>query len=674
MKPQPATNRPDDAPDRVASAPPSTNDLLDAVMGSAVDGIIVIDDSDHIEQVNVAVGRMFGYPTADVVGRHLGMLVSLDYEQERFVVESGASYPNTADMIGHHSGGTPFPVQFHLSEVRSGGRMLRVCVLRDRSELELAEQSLKETTERFQLRVLELEDDRDRTQQQTADLVQLADELAIAREQAETATERAEENLARIDAIVGTVAEGIVTCDEGGLIDSINPAAECLFGYKHGEAKGRSLATLIPGLDAAALAAQVEPAEGDTAAELDSLERVCLCKCGTETPIEISVGEMWIRGKRMFTCAVHDVSKRKETEKIIREMALYDPLTGLANRNLFHRSLEIAVATAERGGNRMAMVLLDLDKFKQVNDHFGHPVGDALLTEVARLLEDTVRPSDTVARLGGDEFAIILPDLKETNPVGTIAQRVIDKLSEPMTIEGCLVKTGTSIGIAFYPDDETAVEELMRKADLALYQAKSNGRGTYQLYDDAMHTEVRKHKSLVNDLRLAVVRDEFEAHYHPQFDLATGTIRGVEALARWQRPGHGLAFPDTFIPVAEASGLIKDLGEAMLRTACRQAKAWQAEGRPPWRVAVNVSVHQIQAGDLADRVQETLEETGLDPQWLELEITESALMRTEDPIDSLTRLRDLGIALAIDDFGTGYASLAQLNRHSPDDRRFRPSE
>ncbi|MDP6706742.1 MAG: EAL domain-containing protein [Alphaproteobacteria bacterium] len=659
-----SVNDPDDGPRRDQSPADDGTDLLGAVMASTVDGIVVVDEDGRIRQANGAITRMFGYSEAELLGHHLHTLLALEDIEARHLFEDSGSIPKLADLTGRHRTGTPFPVQFRTSEVASGSGMIRLCILRDRSELKLAETNLREMTERFRNRVLELEDDRDRNEQQTANLVQLADELAIARAQAESATERAEEQLTRIDAIVRTVADAIITCDECGRIDSVNPAAERLFGYSHAQLRDNDLGTLISGLDADTLFARADATVSGPGASQDlvPLEWRGLHESGAEIPVEISVGGMHIRGQRMFTCVVRDITKRKETENTIREMALYDPLTGIANRHLFRRDLETALAGAERNEDRMALVLLDLDNFKQVNDHFGHPIGDALLVEVAKLLKSAVRPSDTTARLGGDEFAVILPSLDDAKPVGAIARRIVESLSVPFTINGCLVKTGASIGIAFYPDDETGVEELMRKADLALYQAKSNGRGSFQLYDEAMHTEVRRHKNLLNDLRLGIVREEFEPYFHPQIDLATDRIRGLEALARWHRPGHDLVFPDVFIPVAESSGLIKDLGEAMLRATCRQAKAWQDGGRGPWSVAVNVSVRQIQAGDLAERVRAILQETGLAAEWLELEITESALIGADDTLDSLTQLRDLGIDLTIDDFGTGYASLAQLKR------------
>ena len=316
---------------------------------------------------------------------------------------------------------------------------------------------------------------------------------------------------------------------------------------------------------------------------------------------------------------------------------------------------------ARRTDRHVALMLLDLDNFKSINDNFGHPVGDDLLMEIARLLTDATRDIDTVARLGGDEFAIIAPNLESTMTVDTIAVRIIQQLSRPMTLKGCLLNTGASIGISVCPRDDIDAEALIRMADQALYAAKTEGRGAYHYYDKAMHSAAMAQKRLEDDLRLALVREEFELYYQPQLRITGDRILGAEALVRWRHPARGLLAPGEFIPIAESSALIVELGEWVLRQSCKQNKVWQDTGMSPFRVAVNISARQFQSDDLAATVESVLEETGLDPQWLEIEITEGMMITdTETAATKLERIDDLGVQIAIDDFGTGYSSLAYL--------------
>jgi len=360
---------------------------------------------------------------------------------------------------------------------------------------------------------------------------------------------------------------------------------------------------------------------------------------------------------------VVDITERKEAEDTIWRMAHHDPLTQLPNRQLFRQRLEEAIRNADRSGRMVALMFLDLDKFKGVNDNYGHPVGDQLLCAVADQLLDVVRETDTVARLGGDEFAIILTNLEHAVPVDTLAKRIVGQISQPQVVDNCLLTVGTSIGICFYPLDDTDPDELIRKADLALYRAKAEGRGRYHIYDDVLHNKVTTQVAVENELRLAVVRGEFLLHYQPQIRISDGEVVGVEALIRWDHPVRGLIPPSEWIPIAEAGGLIFPIGDWVLRTACSQNRAWQEAGLPFFRVAVNISAAQFQSDHLATSVEIALKESKLDPQLFELEITETMVIDgVEQAIEKLRRLRDTGIEIAIDDFGTGYSSLGFLKR------------
>ncbi len=360
---------------------------------------------------------------------------------------------------------------------------------------------------------------------------------------------------------------------------------------------------------------------------------------------------------------VVDLTERKDAEALIRKLALNDPLTGLANRNLFKRRLELALQNANRGGHAVALMFLDLDGFKNVNDNFGHPIGDALLKEVAERLVKSVREVDTVARLGGDEFAVVAAKFGDIETIHKIAARIIDRLKEVFVVDGISITSGTSIGISFFPHDAMEAQDLIKNADLALYQAKTRGRGVYQLYDEKLHAEVKARMGLERDLRLALERGEFALHYQPQLDLTNHDLMGVEALIRWQHPERGLVPPSEFIPIAEAVGLIAPLGEWVLEAACKQNKAWQNAGLPSFRVAVNVSADQFKDGDFVTKVEALLEESQMDPRWLELEITEGVVVDGSDEVvERLRRLSELGAQIAIDDFGTGYSSLAYLKK------------
>jgi len=358
--------------------------------------------------------------------------------------------------------------------------------------------------------------------------------------------------------------------------------------------------------------------------------------------------------------ALKQAHKYQET---IQELALFDPLTKLANRNQFHQKFADAIKVAKRDGSMVLLLLFDLDHFKDVNDTFGHPVGDELLKYVANNLIEATRETDTAARLGGDEFAIILTHLDRDERAATIANRVISALSKPITLNGCLINTGTSIGISAYPRDSTDADELIRTADMALYSAKSDGRSEYRFYNDEMNAQAKAAHILDNELRLAIVRNEFILHYQPQLSSSGQNISGVEALVRWQHPVRGLLPPAEFIDAAETGGLIVDIGKLILDEACRQRKAWNVAGMDRFRVAVNISAIQFHEANFITTVEDTLTRHDLDPTLLELEITESAMLEDIEAVTkTLEQLCSLGIDVSIDDFGTGYSSLAYLKR------------
>ena len=362
---------------------------------------------------------------------------------------------------------------------------------------------------------------------------------------------------------------------------------------------------------------------------------------------------------------VLDITDRKEAERRIDYIAHHDALTDLPNRTLFQDRLQAAIALATKPhGQLVALHFLDLNRFKEINDTLGHPAGDALLKAVAADLTNIVRETDTVARLGGDEFAVIETELDEPRGAVVLAQKVIDALARTYRIDEHEVRTGATIGIAVYPNDGTEPQELLQNADFALYAGKAKRRDGFEIFDPEMRAALKASKDLETELHRALENEEFVVYYQPRVAVDTGAIIGVEALVRWNHPERGIVSPGEFIPVAESSGLVRPIGEWVLRTACADASVWNAGNLPPLSVAVNLSAAQFHGTDIVATVDDTLAQCGLAPALLELEITETMMMRERDTqvVPTLDRLNALGVEISVDDFGTGYASLTYLRR------------
>ncbi len=358
-----------------------------------------------------------------------------------------------------------------------------------------------------------------------------------------------------------------------------------------------------------------------------------------------------------------DLEERKRVEQNIRHMAHHDALTGLPNRALFRDRLTHAMAQADRYHQILAVLFLDLDRFKAINDTLGHNVGDQLLKIAAERLRSCVRDCDTVARLGGDEFTIIVDDIVEVKDAAIVAQKILDTLSQPFNLHGHEVFISVSIGLTLYPNDDENADNLLRNADSAMYRAKEYGRNNYQFYVADMNVKARERLMLESQLRRALDRNEFTLYYQPRVDLLSGHVIGAEALLRWRHPEMGLVPPVQFIPILEETGMIIPVGEWVLQQASEQNRIWQDQGLKPIRMAVNLSVRQFIQKELADSILSIIERVGLAPEFLELEITEDLLLeQNQTNIITLTKLRNRGVHISIDDFGTGYSSLSYLKR------------
>jgi diguanylate cyclase (GGDEF)-like protein/PAS domain S-box-containing protein len=358
---------------------------------------------------------------------------------------------------------------------------------------------------------------------------------------------------------------------------------------------------------------------------------------------------------------IQDLTERKQMENTIRQMAYYDSLTGLPNRNLLNDRLAVALANASRNYQKVAILFLDLDHFKTINDSLGHEAGDQLLQQVSLRIKGILRKQDTIARMGGDEFIILIPGLTDTDHTARLAEKILDAVTPVFKIGDNELYIGCSIGIAIFPDDGMEIKTLLKNSDLAMYRAKEKGRNTFQLYTPSMNFKAMERLAVEKNLRKALDREEFELHYQPKINLKSGQIAGMEALIRWDSPELGMVMPNQFIPIAEETRLIIQMGHWVLLTACQQARIWRETGLPQTPISVNLSVVQFTHPNLVSEISKILKQTNTPPHYLELEITESVLMKdTTLAVSILNKLSALGIKISIDDFGTGFSSLNYL--------------
>jgi len=472
-----------------------------------------------------------------------------------------------------------------------------------------------------------------------------------------------------------SIGEAVLRTDVQGKVTYLNRKAEEMTGWRREEARGRPLADVLRLIEsvggpavgnAAGTAKQEDQAAKETA---DCTTCILARRDGSECGIERKVTLIQDQDGNVTgtVVAFHDVTAAQAKSAEMSHLAQHDALTDLPNRVLFNDRLTQAIALAERQGKQLAVMFVDLDHFKMINDSLGHDVGDKLLQSVAGRLMACVRRSDTVSRLGGDEFVVLLAQVEHAEDAAYSARKILRALAAPHVIENKSLDINVSIGVSTYPTDGQDAEGLMNRADNAMYEAKEDGRNNYQFFRHEMHARLAERQSLEADLRYALGRNEFLLHYQPKLSLQTGKITGVEALLRWIHPQRGIINPLQFVSIAEECGLIVPIGQWVLLEACKQAQAWRDSGLGVVPVSVNVSAAEFGAKDFLSGVRAVLIATGVEPQHLELELTESVLMRdAEAAVVTLVKLKAMGVQLAIDDFGTGYSSFTYLRRFPSD--------
>jgi diguanylate cyclase (GGDEF)-like protein/PAS domain S-box-containing protein len=596
--------------------------LQAAALEAAANAIFIADHEGTILWVNRAFTTLTGYNQEEALGKNLRLLKSGEQSESFYAklwstISSGKVWKG--EIVNRRKDGTTYPEEMTITPVtRDDGNPANryfIVIKQDITERKLAEEMLQNNENKY--RVLF---------EESADANWLMDE------------------------------KGFLDC---------NSAALRMFGYS-AASEMKHPSDISPLNQADGMSSRAASEKKIAAAFLNGKERfewLHQRKNGEVFPAEVCLTALTLSGRCTLLATVRDITDRKVAEERVQYLAYYDALTGLPNRTLLQDRLAKALAGAHRQKDKVALLFLDLDGFKNINDSLGHSVGDLLLQEVAQRLKTWGRERDTVARLGGDEFLIMLTDAKNIADIAVAAERLMKAMTAEFVVQGHSFNVTCSIGVSIFPEHGTDCETLIKNADAAMYGAKENGRNNFRFFSDEMNAQAVERLTLETSLRLALAKGELFLMYQPQVDVVKGTVTGLEALLRWQHPELGLVPPDKFIQIAENSGLIVPIGEWVLRTACRQARKWQNEGLPAVSVAVNVSAVQFRQRGFCELIRSVLHETGLAPQYLELELTESLLLaHAEVMLSVVEELKAIGITLAIDDFGTGYSNFTSLRQ------------
>jgi len=623
--------------ERLSRAHRASEDRARTVMDGTADGILTMDVQGIIRSANRSAQRMFGYTESELIGKPVRELASPESVEKIDRFYSDMRAVDARALFGQ---------QLELPAVRKDGRRMLL---------------------RYTLSLVEIDDE--------PHIVCLGADITEQHEHEKKAREA--DNLRQ--AILSNAPFAIISTDTKGLITAVNPAAEQMLGWTAQELVGRhTTAVLHDPAELEAVARQISAELGETIPPglsvltvkarrgiTEQREFHYIRKDGHRVPALLTVSCLRDAEGNLtgYVGLALDISERKRTDEYIRHMALHDKLTGLPNRVLLQEHAEVAIARARRTLHAVGILLLDLDRFKHINDSLGHHVGDEVLQIVAKRLSDCVRSSDTVVRMGGDEFVVLLSDLNQREEAQKIATKILDVLAEDVVVGSHMLRITPSIGVACCPQDGGDLSTLLKHADAAMYHAKDMGRNNVQVFTPKLNERLTHRLELEADLSHAVGRGELVLHYQPLVDARTGLISGVEALVRWKHPVRGLVSPAEFIPLAEETGLILPIGEWVLRTACQQIKAISDSIGTPLRLAVNLSPRQFTQPSLLEMVRHALASARLHPEQLELEITEGVLMHDiEQTMQTLEALREIGVHLAVDDFGTGFSSLSYLSR------------
>jgi diguanylate cyclase (GGDEF)-like protein/PAS domain S-box-containing protein len=618
---------------------PSGEDRLGLVIEAAPNAMIMVDASGHIVLVNSQAEKLFGYSRGELLGSTIEKLVPKKFRGGHDAMREGYSaHPETRamgagrDLFGLRKDGSEVPIEIGLNPLHMGGELFVLA-------------SIIDITERKRM-----------------------EELSRMAE-----VEKLRKN------ILDNVPYSMIAIDLNGNVLTANPAAERLLGYTAREMLNRNVVELIHDPHEIAHRAselsmelgQKVPADFNVLTIKPRMglseerEWTYTRKDRTTVPVKLSVSTLTDHAGEItgYLKVAYDITESKRAEAYIRHMAHHDGLTGLPNRTLLLDRLDMAIRQARRSNRHVGVLMMDLDHFKRVNDSLGHQVGDQLLIAVAHRIRECLREVDTVARLGGDEFVVLATDVRDRAEMDGLIRKIVEKISAPILINHQELLVTPSIGGSLFPDDGTDVHTLIKNADMAMYFVKGHGRSSMQWFLPTMLEATEEKLALTTALRFALERNEFEVHYQPEVSLGNGRVIGMEALIRWRHPRYGDIMPDRFIALAEETGLILQIGEWVLETACEQCVRLQKKIGRPLVMAVNVSPRQFQQKDWLDVIARVLKKSGLQPSCLALEITEGLLMRSpEESAEMLAQIRNLGVSIVIDDFGTGYSSLSYITR------------